>query len=75
MPYPKFLTYNAAGGLVWGIGFVLLGYLAGNSYAAIEQTVGRWAALVVLTIVIAAILIWRTANTAPRAAASARRTD
>jgi membrane protein DedA with SNARE-associated domain len=59
MPYPKFLAYNAAGGLVWGTGFVLLGYLAGNSYAAIEQTVGRWAALIVLTIVIAAVLIWR----------------
>ena len=59
MPYPKFLAYNAAGGLVWGTGFVLLGYLAGNSYAAIEQSVGRWAALIVLTIVIAAVLIWR----------------
>ena len=59
MPYPKFLAYNAAGGLVWGAGFVLLGYLAGNSYAAIAQTVGRWAALIVVTIVIAAVLIWR----------------
>jgi membrane-associated protein len=59
MPYPKFLAYNAAGGLVWATGFVLLGYLAGNSYAAIERTVGRWAALIVLTIVIAAVLIWR----------------
>ncbi|WFR74608.1 hypothetical protein P9209_16815 [Prescottella defluvii] len=31
MPYRRFLAYNAAGGLVWGIGFVLLGYLAGSS--------------------------------------------
>jgi membrane protein DedA with SNARE-associated domain len=59
MPYPKFFAYNAAGGLVWGTGFVLLGYLAANSYAAIEQTEGRWAALIVLIVVIAAVLIWR----------------
>lgn len=47
---------------IWGTGFVLLGYLAGNSYAAIEQTVGGWAALIVLTIVIAAVLNWRVCN-------------
>ncbi|MDT5039193.1 MAG: rane-associated protein [Actinoplanes sp.] len=34
-----------AGGLVWGVGSVLLGYLAGNSYAAIEKTFGRVNAL------------------------------
>ena len=33
-----------------------------NSYAAIEQTVGGWAALIVLTIVIAAVLNWRVCN-------------
>ena len=59
MPYLKFLAYNAAGGLIWGTGFVLLGYLAGNSYAAIEQTVGRWAAVIVLTVAILAVVIWR----------------
>ena len=45
MRYPRFLVYNAAGGIVWGGGVVLLGYLAGNSYAAVERTVGRGAAL------------------------------
>jgi membrane protein DedA with SNARE-associated domain len=38
MRYPRFLVYNAAGGIVWGAGVVLLGYLAGNSYAAVERT-------------------------------------
>ena len=37
MRYPRFLAYNAAGGLVWGVGSVLLGYLAGNSYTAVER--------------------------------------
>lgn len=26
MRYPKFLAFNAAGGIVWGIGFTLLGW-------------------------------------------------
>ena len=59
MPYRRFLAYNAAGGLLWGTGFVLLGYLAGNSYAAVENTVGRGAALAVLTVVLVAVLVWR----------------
>ena len=29
MPYRKFLAWNAAGGLVWGVAVVMLGYLAG----------------------------------------------
>ena len=59
MPYRRFLAYNAAGGLVWGTGFVLLGYLAGNSYAAVERAVGRDAALAVLALVLLALLIWQ----------------
>ena len=59
MPYRRFLAYNAAGGLIWGTGFVLLGYLAGNSYAAVERTVGRGAALAVLAVVVVGLLAWR----------------
>jgi membrane protein DedA with SNARE-associated domain len=59
MHYPRFLAYNAAGGLVWGIGFTLLGYLAGNSYSRIEKAVGRDAAAAVAVIVVVAIIAWR----------------
>ena len=59
MRYPKFLAYNAAGGIVWGVGFVLLGYLAGNSYAAVECTVGRGAAIGVAAILLVALAVWR----------------
>ncbi|MEO7061662.1 MAG: DedA family protein [Lapillicoccus sp.] len=59
MPYRRFLPWNAAGGLVWGSTFVVLGYLAGNSYAAIEQKVGRGLAIAVAVIVVAAIVVWR----------------
>ena len=51
MRYPRFLAYNAAGGVCWGTGFVLLGYLAGDSYKAVEHAVGRGAAV--------AVLVWR----------------
>ncbi len=53
-----FLAYNAAGGLVWGVGSVLLGYLAGNSYAAIEKTFGRVTALVVAAVVVTGLATW-----------------
>ena len=33
MPYRRFLFFNALGGIVWGTGCVLLGYVAGDSYA------------------------------------------
>ena len=59
MAYYRFLAFNAAGGLIWGAGFVLLGYLAGNSYATIEKTVGRSAALIVAGLVIVGVVVWR----------------
>ncbi len=59
MRYLKFLAFNAAGGLTWGVGFTLLGYLAGNSYQRVAKTAGTTAAIVVAAIVLAAVVIWR----------------
>lgn len=59
MWYPKFLAFNAAGGLVWGTGFTLLGYLAGNSYKHMEKIVGRDAAVAVGAVVVLALVLWR----------------
>jgi membrane protein DedA with SNARE-associated domain len=59
MPYPKFLAFNTAGGIVWGLAVVLLGYLAGNSYSRIEQLFGRGAALAALLIVVGGFIVWR----------------
>lgn len=59
MPYPKFLAYNAAGGIVWGTVVVLVGYAAGASYASVERTVGRGTALAVLAVAVIAVLVWR----------------
>jgi membrane-associated protein len=59
MPYPTFLAFNAAGGITWGVGVVLLGYFAGASYAKVESTVGKGAVIAVAAVVILAFLVWR----------------
>ncbi|SDP62752.1 SNARE associated Golgi protein [Arthrobacter sp. ok909] len=59
MHYPRFLFFNAAGGLVWGAGFVLLGFLAGNSYEAAAQAVGRDMTAAVGAVAVILFFIWR----------------
>lgn len=59
MRYRTFLTFNAAGGLAWGTGFVTLGYLAGASYRHLEAIAGRGLAIAVAVLVAAAITSWR----------------
>ena len=59
MPYRKFLVWNAAGGVVWGTVFVMVGYVAGASYHQVEKQVGRGIAVGVAVVVVAAIITWR----------------
>lgn len=59
MPYLRFLAYNAAGGLAWGAGCVLLGYLAGTSYATVEKTIGRDTAIGATVVVLVVLIAWR----------------
>jgi membrane protein DedA with SNARE-associated domain len=59
MPYRKFLFWNAFGGIVWGTGFVLLGYVAGASYHEVEKQVGRGLAVGLAVVVVALVVVWR----------------
>jgi membrane-associated protein len=59
MPYPKFLAWNALGGITWGAAVVLLGYAAGASYARVEKTFGRDAAFIVVVLVVVAVVVRR----------------
>jgi membrane-associated protein len=59
IPYRKFLLYNALGGLVWGVGFTLLGYFAGAAYSRIEHLVGNILAGFVALVVIVGLVMWR----------------
>jgi membrane protein DedA with SNARE-associated domain len=57
MHYPRFLAWNAAGGIVWGTIFVSLGYLAGDSYHRVEKQVGRGVAVALVVLVVAALVV------------------
>jgi membrane-associated protein len=59
MPYPRFLAWNAAGGIAWGATVVLLGYAAGASYARVEKTFGPVAAGIIVLLVLVALVVWR----------------
>ena len=61
MPYRVFLVSNVVGGVAWGVGYCLLGYLAGSAYVAVERTVGTGIAIAFAVVVLAAVaaLAWR----------------
>ncbi|HET8561635.1 MAG TPA: DedA family protein [Marmoricola sp.] len=59
MRYRTFLVWNAAGGIIWGTGYVVLGHIAGASYKAIEAKVGHDAAIAIGAVVVVAIIVWR----------------
>jgi membrane-associated protein len=56
--YRTFTLYNVLGGLIWGVGYVLLGYAAGAAYAVIEREVGTGLAIAIGVLVAAAIAVW-----------------
>jgi undecaprenyl-diphosphatase len=58
MPYRTFLVNNAAGGVLWASGFVLLGYGAGNSWRRVEHLAGRASVLLLLLIMLGAGIVF-----------------
>jgi membrane protein DedA with SNARE-associated domain len=58
MRYPRFLLYNALGGVVWGTACVLLGFFAGSSYEEVGHWLGRSGAAVVLVVAVVAVILW-----------------
>jgi membrane-associated protein len=73
MPFRTFLFYNVVGGVVWGVGYCLLGYAAGSAYSAIESRVGAGLAIAVAALVLAGLVVWavRRHRLAPAASAVA----
>lgn len=59
MPYRRFAPWNVAGALVWGTGFVLIGYLAGASYQQVAASVGRAGAIAAGAAALAVVVAWR----------------
>ncbi len=56
--YPKFLAWNAAGGILWATGFVLLGYAAGSQYQRVAHNATLFG-LGLLALIIVAVIIKR----------------
>ena len=56
MPYRTFLKWNAAGGIVWGGGIVVLGYVFAHSLDSLEKALKYWSVVLVVAVVFA---IWQ----------------
>ena len=56
MAYRTFLPWNALGGVVWGAGFAVLGYVVGLSFEKVLTAIGRWA-LVVVAVGVAVVVV------------------
>lgn len=59
MRYRTFLVWNAIGGVVWGVGVVLLGYLAGASWESVASKVGTTGAVVAVVVVVLGVVVWK----------------
>ena len=53
--YRVFLFYNAIGGVIWGVGYTLLGFVVGISFERILSAVGLWSFAVVGAVVVVAV--------------------
>jgi membrane-associated protein len=58
MPYRVFAIHNLIGGVIWGVGYSLLGYLAGSAYGVVERTVGAGLAIAIAVLVVGAAAVW-----------------
>ena len=57
MPYRVFLPANAAGGLIWGVAFCLLGYLVGHAYTKVEHASGIASDVLIGLVAVAIIVV------------------
>jgi membrane-associated protein len=58
MPYRVFAIHNLIGGVIWGVGYSLLGYVAGSAYSAVERAVGAGLAIAIAVMVVGAAAVW-----------------
>jgi membrane-associated protein len=56
--YRTFTVYNVIGGLIWGTGYCLVGYLAGSAYAVVASRIGTGFAIAIAAIVVLLVAAW-----------------
>lgn len=57
MAYGRFLVASVIGATIWGTGFTLVGYLAGNSWRRVEGYVGRASTVLAVVVVTTVVLV------------------
>jgi membrane protein DedA with SNARE-associated domain len=57
LPYRTFALWNAVGGIVWATTFVLVGFLAGESYKKVEHYLGRGALVLTAVVVVGFVVV------------------
>jgi membrane protein DedA with SNARE-associated domain len=74
MRYRTFLFWNAIGGIVWGIGFTLAGYFAGNAYERVISAAGTASTVVIVVVAVAivSLVVWRKVREHRRTAAAGK---
>ncbi|MCO5991800.1 DedA family protein [Actinoallomurus rhizosphaericola] len=58
MPYGRFLVFNALGGVTWGVGFTVGGFLVGTAFEQVAQWAGRVLAIAVAAVAVVAFVVW-----------------
>ena len=58
MRYRTFALFNAAGGILWGVGVSILGYVAGASFSRVEHGLGVASAVLTVVFVMTAAFLW-----------------
>ncbi|MBD3145951.1 DedA family protein [Microbispora camponoti] len=59
MSYRRFFLFNVLGGVLWGVGYTLLGFFAGAAYEQVQSAVGGAVAAVLAVVVVTALVVWR----------------
>ncbi|MEV7805493.1 DedA family protein [Microbispora sp. NPDC088329] len=59
MDYRRFFLFNVLGGVIWGVGYTLVGFFAGAAYERVRTAVGGVVAGVIAAAVVAALVVWR----------------
>jgi membrane protein DedA with SNARE-associated domain len=64
MYYPKFLLFNALGGIAWAVVFGLAGYAFGKNLGFLEERIREigWGALAVFIMAVIAYILWKKAG-------------
>jgi membrane protein DedA with SNARE-associated domain len=59
MPWPKFLLFNAAGGITWSVLYGVLAYKLGQTFEKLRGPIGIGAVVVALLVVLALFVLYR----------------